>query len=142
MLGQGFRGSAGAFRAAREAAPAEDSEMTTHMKAINKAIKTLRAAMRDPKRYGEALTKVLEMQTHALAAKALDPEMLAEIKGEAEKKQFTIDFRKKMHEFLGQMFDYEIAILEGDTAAAKALHKAMLKGKSPAHKKFQLLKDQ
>ncbi len=118
----------------------DDTELTKHMKVINTSMRKLRAALKNPERHAEALELVLSMQEHALASKKLEPELMATIKGEDEKKKFLIDYRKSMHEFINHMFTYEVAILEGDIDAAKAVHKKLLKGKSPAHKKFKIEK--
>lgn len=115
----------------------EDTPMTTHMKAINTGLRTLRAQMKDlEKRGGEANANILALQAEALAAKGYDPAMLKDLP-EAEQAAFRVAFRKRMHTMLNTMFELEIALLEGRADDAKAAAKALLKDKSPAHKKFK-----
>ena len=119
---------------------ADDTELAKHMKAINTSMRKLRAALKDPKRADEAVGLVLGMQDHALASKALDPMKLEDIE-DSGKAEFVLNYRKEMHRWLNQMFEIEIAIMEGRLDDAKALLKTTLKEKAPAHKKFQKKKD-
>jgi soluble cytochrome b562 len=114
----------------------DDTELTTHMKSINTSMRKLRAALKDPKRADEASELILDMQTHALAAKALTPVKHGEVK-EDERPQFIIDYRKGMHEMINGMFKMEVAVLEGRQDDATEEMKGLLKAKSPAHEKFQ-----
>ncbi len=114
----------------------EDTELGKHMKAINTALKPMRKSLKDPAQNAKNLGKVLEMQTHALAAKALNPAMMAKMP-EAEHAKFLIEYRVGMHEFLDVMFEMEIALMKNDNKAAQASYTKLKKTKSGAHKSFK-----
>jgi hypothetical protein len=129
--------STAAFLPSPQGTAGEDTELTTHMKAINTATRKLRTSLKDPARNEESLASVLEVEQHIFAAKSLQPQRL-QLVPEAERKQFLTEFRKDMIAFLGKTLELELAICEGKQDAAEEALKELLKLKNPAHKKFQV----
>ena len=118
----------------------DDTELSAHMKSINKSMRKLRAMLKSESKAAEALETVLSMQEHALAAKGLDPMKAGDYEGDEDRAAFILKYRKGMHDFLNQMFDLETALLEGDMKAAMEVHRALCKTKSPSHKQFKARK--
>ncbi|MCA8942298.1 MAG: hypothetical protein KDB80_07025 [Planctomycetes bacterium] len=114
----------------------DDTPLGQHMKAINKGLRALRAQVKDPARAEEYHASVLELQSEALAAKALDPMKLGELPAE-EQGAFRVAYRKRMQAMIDKMFELEIALLEGRAEDAQGAIKELNKMKSPAHKEFQ-----
>ena len=110
------------------------------MKVINKNMRALRKQVADASKNVESLTLLHEMQQKALEAKSFDPIKLAQQNGDGDKDKFRVEFRKGIHQFLGGMFDLEIALLSGDNKKANELYRALGKLKSPSHKQFKAKK--
>ena len=120
----------------RQDKEAEDSELTSHMKIINKGYRKLRSTLRDAERNAESLEKIWEMESHALAAKSLEPDKFA-LTPEADRAAFMVGFRKTMTELIKAMLDLEVAVLDGDNDQAREILKNINKMKKPAHEKFK-----
>ena len=130
-------------RVASVAAPpvvAQDDDETPigeRMEVINKHMRALRIQLKDAAKNADSLKLVLEMQHKALEAKGFDPVKLSQQAGKDAQDKLRVEFRRTMHEFLGQMFELELALLTDDNDAAEAAYRALGKMKSPSHKQFK-----
>ncbi len=125
--------------APQPAAAVEDTELEIHMKAINKGTRSLRKMLPDVEQKDAALALLVELEGHALAAKSLVPQRLAEA-AEGDKAEFMIGFRSGVIELISHMLEVELAVLEERPEDAVASFKNLLRLKNPAHKQFKIKK--
>ena len=119
---------------------AEDTELETHMKAINKGTKSLRRMLEDVAQKDTALALLVELEGHALAAKLLVPQRLAEA-AEDDKADFMLGFRSGIIGLISGMLEVELAVLEERQDDAVESFKSLLKLRNASHKKFKIKKE-
>lgn len=94
------------------------------MKGMNRGFKALKRAAAEGKLTKESAALVVEMEAHAIAAKEMLPPNALKLKGD-EQAAFVVGYKKKMIEAINQLFQLEVSLLEGRTADATALIKAI-----------------
>lgn len=118
---------------------AEDSEMETHMKAINKGTRSLRKMLGDVEQKEAALLLLAELEGHALAVKGLVPQRRAKVP-EDDQAEFMLGFQSGIIALISGMLEIELAVLEERSDDAGASLKSLLKLKNPSHKQFKIKK--
>lgn len=116
--------SAAQAQATQPAAAAGGLGLEARMKGMNRGFKALKRAAAEGKLTKESAALVVEMEAHAIAAKELLPPNAQKLKGD-EQAAFVVGYKKKMIEVINQLFQLEVALLEGRTADATALIKAI-----------------
>ena len=107
----------------------EDTELATHMKAINKGVRGLQKMLKDAEQKDQAIAALCELEGHALAAKSLVPAQITNI-AEEDQGEFMLGFRGSIIELLSAMLEIELAVAEERSEDAVASYKALQKLKT------------
>lgn len=113
----------------------EETELGSHMEAIEDTVKLLRKNLKEPATYPAALSALVDIQRHSLAAKALVPAAAAKLP-EGERAAFTNAYRLQMVDFLRHQLELEAALLEGKAEAAKTAFDKFREMEDPSHERF------
>ena len=117
-------------------APQDAKSLHEEMEAIEKAYRSLKRLVKDPKKLEPALAAVSRMQLHTLNAKDMVPAMAAD-KPEAERAQFIAKYRAGMVNLLKQQLLLEEQLLAGETEKAVETYESLKKLEADGHREFK-----
>jgi len=112
-----------------------DTPLAQQMERIDAALHMLKRGVRDPAQRDACLTEITNAQQACLAAKLLTPKMAPTVP-EADRPAFVRDFRKGVAALLVEFTNLEVAVLDGETERAVALHKKLESMEDEGHNRF------
>ena len=112
-----------------------DTPLAQQMERIDDALHKLKRAVRDPAQKELCLTEITNAQQACLASKLLAPKMTPSLP-EAERATFVRDYRKGIAALLIEFTNLEVAVLDGETEKAVALHKKLESMEDEGHNRF------
>src|SRR5258708_14278974 len=112
------------------------TEIEQSMDKMSKAFRALRKQVADAGKNAESLQLVATIKSCAEEAKKHTPELAAD-KPEADRTQFTADYKKRMDEFIGLIDQLSDAIKANDNAAAQNLTSKLGAMQKTGHKDFK-----
>ena len=105
------------------------------MERIDAALHMLKRGVRDPAQRDACLTEITNAQQACLASKLLAPKMTPSIP-EGERAAFLRDYKKGIAALLIEFTNLEVAVLDGETERAVALHKKLESMEDEGHNRF------
>ena len=112
-----------------------DTPLAQQMERIDAALHMLKRGVRDPAQRDACLTEITNAQQACLASKLLAPKMTPSIP-EGERAAFLCDYKKGIAALLIEFTNLEVAVLDGETERAVALHKKLESMEDEGHNRF------
>lgn len=113
----------------------ETTVLEDRMLEMQAAVKLLRRSVRDAEKAAESLGHLDVIQAAVVAAKREAPRMAAGVP-EEQRAAFVAEYRRQMILMLQKTCELELAVLDGDTGRARALHKEIADMEDPGHEQF------
>lgn len=114
----------------------EHTALENEMSAMDKAWRTVRRSVKDPRKLAEASGLVATMIEHAEKSVDMDPILLAEQKG-AAKKEFKEGYQRDMRATVMMLKELKATLDARDQSAADALVAKINKARSDGHKAYK-----
>lgn len=110
--------------------------IVAHMRQINENLRTLRGQYDQPGLESENVQLVETIRMHVQAAQKLEPLKTPQIPAD-QRAAFLRDFRSELDKVLDTLDQLEVALKQGDSAAAKELILKLNDIKKEGHQKFK-----
>ena len=112
-----------------------DTPLAQQMERIDAALHMLKRGVRDPAQRDACFIEIINAQQACFASKLLAPKMTPSIP-EGERAAFLRDYKKGIAALLIEFTNLEVAVLDGETERAVALHKKLESMEDEGHNRF------
>lgn len=113
-----------------------DTKLEQYMKEINKTMRKLRGALKDPANNAASIADVRAVQALTIKSRDETPALTGDQK-EEDRAEFVAEYQRQMVEFTRSLLDLEVSLIDGDNEAAQKQLADMNGAKSEAHKRFK-----
>ncbi len=122
----------------------ENPSMGGSMKAMNRALKSLKDSIEDTSKTADNLKLIGDMERGCILAKnaPMPADMLKDAKDDAAKAKVSAHFRRDMVRLAQALLQLELAIMDGKLSEAKSMLEEIEKEREHAHEEFGVKEDE